>query len=943
MSHRNSSATVFLFISVCAFLAAYPARAEPWRFAFMADHRSADNGSGVNEAAVTAIAQQISGRGDVQFVLVGGDLVNSETSTFTPPPAPPLAAQFQTFNNAMSAGGLVPAGTAGPGISFYAIRGNHETYALTSDPLVAWNNAYGQYLPQNGPTTGHSEVGMTYSFRYQNVLILGVEEYLNAPDLDHPQVNQQWVNEQLAGNQDHVIVFGHTPAYQANHVNCLAANQSARDDFLGSLYDAEGPDGHGGRIYLCGHDHHNALARVYAGGQQRFYQMLIGGGGAPPAADFDGVYSKDYPQDAALRPAADLYHDDDHGRGIPFYYTYAVISVDGDSLWLNLYGTESVDSAAANWQLLYTVVVNGSMPTTAAELGASGVANDAQVVFNQQVNGTYSGVMQGIGSLVKTGPGTLELTGANTYSGGTIVEQGRLSVNNTAGSGTGTGSVLVQPAGILGGNGAITGDVTNQGTLAPGNSIGTLTINGQYVHQSGATYEVELNAAGASDLLRVQGAPGTADLQGGTVRVIPETGAYVGGTRYAILTAGGGVTGAFEEVLQPSAILHFDLDTLADEVDLVLLRNTFASQAATPYQASVGGALDQYPVPGSGDMQNVIDQLSFMDQSTLQLALTQLGPMIYDDMTSAALSGGRIFSNTLRNRFGEIHCLRNACCCDRNRIWARGFSNWSSEAGTPIQQPGYRYTLGGGAVGLERCFGEELLGGVSIGYSGVGLAEYEALGSGDLDILHTALYGTWIRQNGFYMDAALGWGYDWYDNTRRINTLNRTADSRHNGQEYMVYLDAGVEYPVGHWTIDPQAVIQYVHVSQNGFEEQNAGDVGLLIDGRGADSLQTRLGVEAARPLCIFNHRLIPRLRAEWVHEYCGSIRAVPAHFSGMPDVLFLAPGRRYKIDGAVIGGGFDACLTDNVTAYLNYDLPLMGDSNIINGYSLWAGIGAGF
>jgi uncharacterized protein with beta-barrel porin domain len=81
----------------------------------------------------------------------------------------------------------------------------------------------------------------------------------------------------------------------------------------------------------------------------------------------------------------------------------------------------------------------------------------------------------------------------------------------------------------------------------------------------------------------------------------------------------------------------------------------------------------------------------------------------------------------------------------------------------------------------------------------------------------------------------------------------------------------------------------------------------------------------------------------DWLHEYCGSIRTIPAQFSGAPNVSFLSPGRRYQIDGAIIGGGLDANLSRSVTAYLNYDIPLLGDSNIISGYSLWAGIGAGF
>jgi hypothetical protein len=88
---------------------------------------------------------------------------------------------------------------------------------------------------------------------------------------------------------------------------------------------------------------------------------------------------------------------------------------------------------------------------------------------------------------------------------------------------------------------------------------------------------------------------------------------------------------------------------------------------------------------------------------------------------------------------------------------------------------------------------------------------------------------------------------------------------------------------------------------------------------------------------------LTPRLRVDWLHEYCGSIRTIPAQFSGAPDVVFLSPGRRYQIDGAIVGGGLDANLSQTVTAYLNYDVPLLGDSNIISGYSLWAGIGAGF
>src|SRR5439155_19015372 len=106
------------------------------------------------------------------------------------------------------------------------------------------------------------------------------------------------------------------------------------------------------------------------------------------------------------------------------------------------------------------------------------------------------------GGLTKTGAGTMRLTTANNYSGGTTVSAGRLLVNNLAGSATGSGRVTVE-GGTVEGTGAIAGPVSvlAGGTIAPGNSIGNLTINNS-LSLSGATV-MELNAAtGASDLIR---------------------------------------------------------------------------------------------------------------------------------------------------------------------------------------------------------------------------------------------------------------------------------------------------------------------------------------------------------------------------------------------------------------------------------------------------------
>src|SRR5579871_4020791 len=108
--------------------------------------------------------------------------------------------------------------------------------------------------------------------------------------------------------------------------------------------------------------------------------------------------------------------------------------------------------------------VAGSAATIRGNVAFGGSASDPKsVTFDQFSDATYGGTITGAGSLLKIGKGTLTLTGANTYAGGTTVQTGTLQGNSTSLRGN-----IVNDAALVfnqASDGTYSGNVSGAGTF----------------------------------------------------------------------------------------------------------------------------------------------------------------------------------------------------------------------------------------------------------------------------------------------------------------------------------------------------------------------------------------------------------------------------------------------------------------------------------------------
>lgn len=588
-----------------------------------------------------------------------------------------------------------------------------------------------------------------------------------------------------------------------------------------------------------------------------------------------------------------------------------------------------------------------SGPGTAA-IGAG------SLTIGDNLDRTFQGTLTGSGSFIKQGTGSFTMTGNNSaYTGTTTVNNGLLAVNGDLSN----SAMTVNASGTLGGTGTV-GQTTVNGTIAPGNSIGTLNVNGPYVQNAGSFYNVEVNAAGQSDLINVTG---TATINGGTVRVIAGMGAYNPTTVYTILTSSGVRTGTYDAVTSNFAFLDPSLTYDPNNVYLTLIRNSidFASVGQTPNQISAGGGL-----AALGLSNPIVSAALLLTPEQARAAFDSLSGEIHPSLHSLMLDESSLVRDAIlgRQRLDTAQASvgtpaagfadedDTALAYAKKARKAKGGPKWPIKAQPPVIAPVYaawvqgygnwtklngdgnaaslRATNGGAIGGVDVTLNHNWRFGVATGGGRTDARVDARTSSGTIDTFHLAAYG-----GGHIGDIAVrtGAAYSHHDisTTRTIAFpgFADTATANYGASTSQVFGEAAYGLIRSWVNAEAFANLAYASVRSDAFTE-TGGPAALRVAGANTSATYSTLGLRAQAPISALGPwAMTARGSLGWQHAYDGAAPVSLMSFAASPSPFAIA-GVPIATDTLLVEAGLDAVVHRNAVLALLYTGRVSADAS---------------
>ncbi len=610
-----------------------------------------------------------------------------------------------------------------------------------------------------------------------------------------------------------------------------------------------------------------------------------------------------------------------------------------------------------------TLNVNGSLGT--ASLTNSGdltVTNGGSLNAGSLTNSgsaTVSGRAT-VGSLANNG--SLNVSGslaAGTFNNGSSAIISGTAIVSGAAANSGSlnvnGSLTaasLNNSGTLSGSGTIHSEITNTGTISPGNSIGTLLVASSLTFESGSVLAAELASDLSCDVIAVSGA---VTINGGTISTYLPHALYADGTCWNIITANGGISGLFDDLIgQPdSEVLSLTQQNTGDSLSLVINRKSYGDFASGG-AAATGRGLDALVPLADGDMAMMLMAMDYnMDATQIANIVEALNPEMYTAFSAASLKAGGLFDGAMDRRLEELR-QRRALSLDQRQalsglvqvasaetvplsgveqttgtgwsLWGRGIGLWADQDAADGYL-GRGQTTGGAALGADYVINHWLVLGLATGATRTDISWSRGNYDGDIDALHTGLYAQ-AGYEGFFARLLASYARLQNSATRPMDLegYNVTARADFDADLYAAGMAVGYQARYEQWLLEPLASLDYQHLKEEGFSEGGAGFLDLDVADRDTDSLLFNLGIRATRLIQAGDWEMLPRLGIAWQHQLGDDRPSIDASFAGYGSAPFTVNGADFISDVAVAELGLTASVKSGLELFIDYRLSYADD-----------------
>lgn len=595
-------------------------------------------------------------------------------------------------------------------------------------------------------------------------------------------------------------------------------------------------------------------------------------------------------------------------------------------------GMVNIASFAGSNGTLNIGAAPGSSATGAGTLSATNIQfglGTGTINFNHtDTNYIFAPAISGIGTLNQIAGNTILIADSSAFTGATNVTGGRLAVNGSLANSL----VTVSNGGILGGNGIVGGIVANAGgIIAPGNSIGTLTVNGNIKQAAGSTYQVELTSTGQSDLIK---ASGTATIASGAALNVVKLDAapYVLGTHYTVLEAGGGVSGTYTLTGNTALSAFIGLVAHYDPTHVYLdvqQTKSFAAAGQTPNQRATGAGAESLGLGNS--LFNAIIMLP--TDAAAQRAFDQLSGEVHASAKSVMVEDSRFVREAaldrLRDAFDTVGAARApittyvngkpvaaSATTDGFALWGRGFGAWGRSNGDGNAAT-VRRDISGFFMGADGIVGETWRVGLLGGYSRSTFNVKDRSSSGSSDNYHVGLYGgtTWGN-----LALRTGTAYTWHDiSAGRSVVFPGFGDSlkgNYKAGTAQAFGELGYGINAGIARFEPFANLAYVSLNTKGLRE-TGGAAALSSGSSTTDATFTTLGLRASTSFDLNGAIVTAKGMIGWRHAFGNVTPLSQMRFAGGD--AFTIGGVPIARNAAVIEAGLDYQITPAARLGVSY------------------------